>query len=120
MDALEYFKIKNRMTKNCRIDCDECLLGSKYNGRNINCFPLESFYSDEAIKIVEKWEKEHPIITNAEKYEQMMKNLLGDDFDIEICPTKSHDVPSCACEKMNNCNDCEKFWNSEYRKKEEE
>ena len=106
------------MTKNCRIDCDECLLSSKYNGRNINCFPFESFYSDEAIKIVEKWEKEHPIMTNAEKYEQMMKNLLGDDFEIGICTSKSYNVPFCACEKMNTCSKCVKFWNSKYKEKE--
>ena len=119
MDVLEYFKIKKRMTNKCEMDCVDCPLYSN-NNKQLGCKRFEMLYPDEAIKIVEKWEKEHPIITNAEKYEQMMKNLLGDDFDIEICPTKSHDVPSCACEKMNNCNDCKKFWNSEYRKKEEE
>lgn len=120
MDAIEYLKTRKRMTKNCRIDCDECLLGSKYNGRKINCTLLESLYSDEAIQIIEEWGKENPIMTNAEKYEQMMKNFLGDDFEIEICPNKSHDVPSCACDKMYDCSECKKFWNSEYKKEEKE
>ena len=120
MDALEYFKIKKRMTNKCEMDCVDCPLYYANNNKQLGCKRFEMLYPDEAIQIVERWEKEHPIMTNAEKYEQMMKNLLGDDFEIEICPTKSHDVPSCACEKMNNCNDCVKFWNSEYRKKEEE
>ena len=116
MDALEYFKIKNRMTKNCRIDCDECLLGSKYNGRNINCFPLESFYSDEAIKIVEKWEKEHPFVTNADKYKEIIRKTFGDNF-IQICFREN--VPTCRCRDF-NCSECEEFWGREYKKKEEE
>ena len=120
MDVLEYFKIKKRMTNKCEMKCDECPLYDKSNNKQLGCKRFEMLYPNEAIQIVERWEKEHPIMTNAEKYEQMMKNLLGDDFEIEICPSKSHDVPGCACEKMNNCNDCVKFWNSEYRKKEEE
>ena len=120
MDALEYFKIKKRMTNKCEMDCVDCPLYYANNNKKLGCKRFETLYPDEAIKIVERWEKEHPIMTNIEKYEQMMKNLLGDDFEIEICPSKSHDVPSCACDKMNDCNDCVKFWNSEYRKKEEE
>ena len=26
----------------------------------------------------------------------------------------------CACDKMNDCSECEEFWNSEYKKEEEE
>lgn len=118
MDALQYLKTKGRMTNSCQIDCCNCLMAYKNNGRSVQCTVLEREYSDEAIGIVEEWGKKHPIITNAEKYEQMMKNFLGDDFEIEICPNKSHDVPGCACEKMNSCNECVKFWNSEYGKKE--
>ena len=118
MDAIEYLKTRTRMTSNCTIKCDECLLHYKNNNHELYCNKLEEYYPNEAIKIVEEWGKEHPIISNMDKYKEVIKETFGDDFEIEICPTKSHDVPSCACEKMNNCNECVKFWNSEYKEKE--
>ena len=116
MDAIEYLKTRKRMTKNCRIDCDECLLGSKYNGRNINCTPLETLYPNEAIKIVEEWGKEHPFISNVDKYKEIIRETFGDDFDIEICGKQ---VPNFKCSSF-SCDECIKFWNSEYEKKEKE
>lgn len=121
MDALNYLKTKKRMTKNCRIDCDECLLGNKYNGRNINCFLLESLYSDEAIKIVEDWGKEHPLKTNKDKYKEIIRETFGDNFDIEICGSRPYEnIPDCRCDSMMDCGDCVEFWNSEYIEKEKE
>ena len=116
MNALEYLKTKGRMTNTCGIDCNNCPLAYKNNGKSVQCTVLEKQYSDEAVKIVEEWGKEHPFITNRIKYEQLMKNLLGNDFEIEICSNKSYDVPCCACEQMNNCCECVKFWNDEYKR----
>lgn len=120
MDAIEYLKVRSRMTNDCNISCDKCLLGYDKNSRGVSCSGLETNYPKEAIKVVEDWSKEHPIMTNTEKYKQLMKSILGDDFEIENCPNRSHDVPSCACDKMNDCSECEKFWNSEYKEKGEE
>lgn len=120
MDAIEYLKVRSRMTNNCNESCDICPLSYDNNSKKISCSEFESLYPKEAIKIVEDWSKEHPTMTNAEKYKQLMKSILGDDFEIENCPNKSHDVPSCACGKMNDCSECEEFWNSEYKKEEKE
>ena len=54
MDALEYFKIKKRMTNKCEMDCDKCLLDRK---------------------IIE-WEKKHPIISNMDKYKEVIKEKI--------------------------------------------
>lgn len=116
MDALEYLKTRKRMTKNCRVDCDECLLGSKYNGRNINCIPLESLYSDEAIQIVEDWSKEHPLVSNVDKYKEVIKETFGDDL-IDIC---NKQVPNFKCSSFASCDECVEFWDSEYIEKEKE
>ena len=62
MDVLEYCKIKKRMTKNCEMDCDKCLLGCNKNSRGVNCSGLEINYPNEAIKIVEEWSKEQLLI----------------------------------------------------------
>ena len=57
MDALEYFKIKKRMTNKCEMDCDKCLLDRK---------------------IIE-WEKKHPIISNMDKYKEIIRETFGDN-----------------------------------------
>lgn len=116
MDALEYFKIKKRMTNKCGMDCDECLLGCNKNSRGISCSGLEIDYPNEAIKIVEDWEKEHPFVTNADKYKEIIRKTFGDNF-IQICFREN--VPTCRCRDF-NCSECEEFWGREYKKKEEE
>ena len=84
MDVLEYFKIKKRMTNKCEMKCDECPLYDKSNTKQLGCKRFEMLYPDEAIKIVEKWEKEHPIITNADKYKEIIKETFGDNL-IDVC-----------------------------------
>ena len=36
MDAIEYLKTRTRMTNNCTINCDECLLHYKNNDKESN------------------------------------------------------------------------------------
>ena len=118
MDAIEYLKTRTRMTKNCEMDCDECLLGCNKNSRGISCSGLEIYHPKEAIKIVEEWKKEHPFISNVDKYKEVIKETFGDDFEIEICGNKPYEnIPDCRCCMM-NCDECIEFWNSEYIEKE--
>ena len=116
MDALEFLKIRSRMTNKCEMDCDKCLLGCNKNSRGVNCSGLEINYPNEAIKIVEDWEKEHPFVTNADKYKEIIRKTFGDNF-IQICFREN--VPTCRCRDF-NCSECEEFWGREYKKKEEE
>lgn len=116
MDALEYLKVRSRMTNNCKMDCDKCLLGCDKNSRGVSCSGLETNYPKEAIKIVEDWSKEHPPITNKDKYKEIIRETFGDNF-IQICFREN--VPTCRCKNF-NCSECEEFWGREYKKKEEE
>ena len=59
MDAVEYLKQKNRMTKNCTIACNTCPLAIENNHRNLVCTNLERHYIEEAVAAVENWAKEH-------------------------------------------------------------
>ena len=116
MDALEYFKTKNKMTNNCKVNCDICPLSYDNNSKGISCGKFETFYPNEAIKIVEKWDKEHPFVTNMDKYKEIIRETFGDNF-IQICFREN--VPTCRCRDF-NCSECEDFWNKKYKKKEEE
>lgn len=116
MDALEYFKTKNKMTNNCKVNCDICPLSYDNNSKGISCGKFETFYPNEAIKIVEEWGKEHPFISNVDKYKEIIRETFGDNF-MDICYKKN--VPICRCEDF-NCSECEEFWGREYKKKEEE
>ena len=119
MDALEYLKIKGEMTNTCKMKCDECPLYDKSNNKQLGCKRFEMLYPEEAIKIVEDWKKEHPIISNMDKYKEVIKETFGDDFEIEICGNKPYEnIPDCRCCMM-NCDECIEFWNSEYKKEEE-
>lgn len=71
MEVLEYFKVKKRMTNKCEMDCVDCPLYYKNNNRELGCKRFETIYLEEAIKIVEDWGKEHPIITNKDKYKKL-------------------------------------------------
>ena len=115
MDALEYFKIKKRMTNKCEMDCVDCPLYSN-NNKQLGCKRFEMLYPDEAIKIVEEWGKEHPLTTNADKYKEIIKETFGDNL-IDVCDKQ---VPNFKCSSFTSCDECVEFWSMEYKKKEEE
>ena len=116
MDAIEYLKTRTRMTSNCTVNCDECLLHYKNNNKELYCNKLEEYYPKVAIQIVEEWSKKHPLITNADKYKEIIKETFGDDL-IDICDKQ---VPNFKCSNFRSCDECIEFWGREYKKKEEE
>lgn len=111
MDTLEYLKAKNRMTNNCKVMCKECKLGSYKNGKTVTCGELEGIYPKQAIQIVEDWAKENPIVTNIDKFDEVIKKTFGIE---EIKSRCNINLPTIMCYDF-NCDECKEFWNSEYR-----
>ena len=62
MDAVEYLKERARMCRSFNLICSDCPL---FNGGCGESNP------DEAVDIVEQWSKEHPVMTNAMKFEEV-------------------------------------------------
>lgn len=117
MKAVDYLKAKARMTKGCCIRCDECPLSKDSNGKNVDCTMLGERYPEQAIKIVEKWAKEHPVKTylsvllerlpNTRFERNGTPNFCPDDvFKIKVKPS--------TCDEI-DCIDC---WNREYKEGE--
>ena len=110
MDALKYCKAKNRMKDSCGIDCEKCLL------RGICDFDLDEDYIKESIDIVEKWDKEHPAMTNLDVFKKEVEKYIKNTFkDIKLKLYCSENMPYLLCPNFSNCENCKKYWNDEYK-----
>lgn len=105
--AKNYFKEKNRMTKNCEISCGDCPLCINNNKTNLLCKKLENTYPEKAIGIVKAWSDEHQAETRKEHFLKMFPNASiwkGRPF---LCVRNLNKKVSCE-------NECEKCWNEPY------
>lgn len=120
LTAKEYFNIKNRMTKRCQIKCSDCPLSINRNNKCCGCSSFESEYTAEAVAIVENWGKEHPLATNAEHYAEELRKI-GYNADVEYikktCPVHKNAAftKSRICNDANDCSECYKWWNEDYK-----
>lgn len=63
----------------------------------------------EAIDLVENWAKEHPIVTNAEKF----KEVFGFEPFTNNCINGEVKCDKCECYDYGVCN-ASRFWDAEY------
>lgn len=123
MDAVEYIKEFNRMCKS-HVGCEYCGIKKYIKDRlgeehSVPCKDFRVAYPERTIAIVEKWSKEHPIVANAMKFEE----VFGVKFPIDCCPENFPTYKDVAKEECGNytCEECEnKFWNEPYEKPEVE
>lgn len=68
MDVITFFKEKQRMTKECTIECCKCPLSYENNEEGLACSILERYYPEKAVEIIENWSKKHPIKTRQSEF----------------------------------------------------
>lgn len=72
------------------------------------------FHVYEAIEVVEKWAKEHPIVTNAMKF----KEVFGVDYDaMNSCINHGVKCRDCDYSEDGECDAYNRFWSTEYKPK---
>ena len=73
----------------------------------------------EAIELVEKWGKEHPIITRADKFKEVFGTYPKyREDDTLLCPGEARDIDYCD---SHTCEECKSnYWNREYVEPEKE
>lgn len=108
-----YFKGKNRMTKECTIDCIDCPLSDSKNGIKITCGNYQNKYILKAVQIVQQWSDEHPIKTNLDDFgEKYPKARLSDSGLPFVGPCKLSYRDNMEC---NDCPGCKAIWNQPYK-----
>ena len=113
MDAVEFLKTLCRM---CNCERHKCTFGKRLSVF-VTCTVWRKTHPDEAVAIVEKWAKEHPVKTRQSVFlEQYPEAAISKDGAIVICPLEISAAYSGACNKGNSdaCADCKRqFWLAE-------
>lgn len=113
MEFKEVIKIRNRMC-DCYKNCDECPLGGVPFGCVSGMAEVET--ADEYERILEEWAREHPVMTNAEKYIEVIKNVFGgaklNKKQVRMC-VKAIVGLNVDC-NTTHCSECMKWWDKEY------
>lgn len=114
MDAVEYLKTLCRM---CHCECLKCEFGKARSGFE-TCPVWQRTHPEEAVKIAEKWAKEHPAKTRQSVFLKMLPNVpLNDKGQPAFCPklldTEYHPVGGCGLD-VDTCQRCmDNFWGQE-------
>lgn len=118
MDAVKFAREYGRMCTTPDRSCGDCPMGSKCDGE---CTIYMAKYPESAVRIVQKWSKEHPrttyLLALLEKFPNA--SFAGRDFTPPFCPHELFGGTRWEkCVDL-NCFDC---WNREYKegKKENE
>lgn len=113
MDALEFARELKRMCESHK-NCLCCELYKEVGVRMCDHVNLE-----EAVPIVEKWSAEHPLVRNVDWVaEQLEKIGYGIDKEeiMKRCPVP-YSIYFDSKDKCpdKECNECQKWWDEEYK-----
>ena len=112
----DYVRMMDSVRKCCKgslacscVKCENCTLNDVcHSNITLTAQPFE------IIEAVEKWSKEHPIVTNQVKYKEVFGFEPKSKDGILACP-RNMGVSVPDCREM-ICFDCKhRYWNSEYK-----
>ena len=115
MDAVEFFREKERMCRTFNMRCKECEIANHMEG-NESCNDYIKRLPAEAVAIVEQWAKEHPKKTRQSEFLKMFPRVKIERNVIEFCPADMDSDFQCqAKEELSfSCATCKrKFWLAE-------
>ena len=108
MDAIEFFKEKERMCDNM-VKCKTCPIGRLTNDSDLTCDEIIMTFPEEAIEIVKNWQSRE---TRQSKFLKIYPNAFLRDGKLSICPRCIE--KDFACPERTNCITCrDKFWSEE-------
>ena len=113
MDAERYIIEMKRMCDSY-LGCIGCPIRAKKDNSDIDCSDFISTYPKEAVKIVEEWSKEYPIMTNAMKFKEVFGCEPYETMTIRYCPPIAYRTSKC----MRNCEECKVWWDEGWKEPE--
>lgn len=116
MDAVEYLKTLRRLCKS-QERCPGCVL---YNKEDSCCIADIGESAEDAVQIVEKWAKSHPVKTRQSELLKMFPKAAVRDDIISICPLfycvnfLGTNFKGYCQDNRANCNKCcREYWLAE-------
>ena len=111
MDAIKFLKEKKRMCT-LMVGCLNCPISILNNKFGEPCGYFEKKHPEDAVAIVEKWSKEHPIKTRQSEFLKMFPNTKVSNGVISICP--KHIDSECGANCNEDCTKCrQNYWFAE-------
>lgn len=106
MDAVKFFKEKERMCKSFGEGCTGCMIHIK--SHELRCFQFCEKHPEKAVDIVKEWSAEHPRETRLTRLLKNYPNTLLTAEGIPDYPCTAHlglmDIDDCI-------DDCVSCWN---------
>lgn len=111
MDAVEYFKTLDRM---CHCECLKCEFRKVRSGIE-TCPVWQKTHPEEAVAIVEKWAKEHPVKTRQSEFLKHYPDArISAHGCLNVCPIDVFSDADINCCNAQPCFECKKaFWLAE-------
>ena len=107
MDAVKFLKAKNRMYK--EHDCFGCPIGTKDRGCAAGTQCNDEKTVEETVKIVEKYEAEHPTKTRQSELLKIIPDAKMLDGVLDLCPERI--LQEFDCDEKKTCSQClEEYW----------
>lgn len=94
--TVNFFKEKERLTKNCTILCTDCPLDNDNNKEYVNCTKLIGSYTEKAVEILQKWSDENPVKTRRDDFTEKYPNHT----------TNSKGMPVICCKYLGYTDKC--------------
>ena len=117
MDTVKFLKTINRMCNNYGSSCNGCPISIEIqrDGDYLGCYSFIKLYPEKVVKIVEEWEKEHPVKTRQseflKKYPNARLNSKG-VLDIRPCSIDiSYSTDNCYFACGDECQNA--YWSQE-------
>lgn len=106
-NTINFFKEKNRLTKDCDMHCNDCRLSSNNNGEDCDCGYLLKFHPEKAVEILQKWSDENHVKTRLDDFKEKYPNYLKEakDGTPTACCRHLGYIDKCPLTK------CSKCWN---------
>ena len=114
MDAVEFIVTRDRMCESFNNRCRGCEIANRMDG-NESCNDYIKRCPAEAVEIVERWTKEHPLKTRQSEFLKMFPRAgRGEDGLIVFCPEDFDSKFECPLKRGGGhdlCGECRKnYW----------